>query len=213
MRRDILEAIADDIGRRPVDALASFQAWDGGGRRRLDGMSKGRRSDIDREQRAWEKANKAELAKFEARHKWAKFESAHPERVRAALAKWRAEHADHLRQYRAAYAQEHRDREREWKRRTQARDKADPARAARRKATLARHRAKVKADPVLLAKLQARRARYVAKVKADPERYLAKLQDARERMVQRYVPKNTRNCGACGVPGHNRKTCQWRQSR
>lgn len=90
-RDDVLEVMAAEISGRPTDKLASFQSFDGDGRRRLDGMSKGRRWDIDREQRAWEKANAAELAKYECRHRWRKHEEKNPEACAKAREKWARE--------------------------------------------------------------------------------------------------------------------------
>jgi len=184
MKADILEAMADEICSRPVGALASFVTFDGD-RPRLDGMRKGTRWDIDREQREWERANHAELAKYECRHRWAQHEAKNPDRCAKALAKWTRENWARLLAYRTAYAKKHPDREREW----------------------ARHKAeKVKADPVRLAKQHAKYRRYHAKIKADPVRYEAKLKADRERALKR-PHKGTRRCGVCGVFGHNRKTC------
>lgn len=71
MRGDVLELMAEEVAGRPVDALASFTTWDDG-RRKLDGMAKGRRWDLDREHRAFEKDTLREirrLMKMRARHR------------------------------------------------------------------------------------------------------------------------------------------------
>jgi hypothetical protein len=187
-RADVLEAMAEEISQRPTDKLASFQTWDDG-RRRLDGMSKGRRWDIDREQRDWERKNKAELAKYEARFRWSKHEKAHPDRCAAALAKWVRENRDHLRAYRAKYAKDHPEQERQWGKNKRAKVKADPTRHARSVARYARYREKLKTS--------------------DPAKWAAKLKANRERKAQTRVRKHTRHCGACGATGHNRRSC-WR---
>lgn len=64
MRRDVLEVIAEEVAGRPVDALASFTTWDDG-RRRLDGMAKGRRWDLDREHRAFERDTNREVRRLQ----------------------------------------------------------------------------------------------------------------------------------------------------
>ena len=66
VRADVLEIMAEEIASHPVNALTSFRKWEGG-HSALDGMAKGTRWVIDREQLEWEKANEAELAALEAR--------------------------------------------------------------------------------------------------------------------------------------------------
>jgi hypothetical protein len=75
MRSDVLDLMADEINARPVGKLASFLAFDGSGRAKLDGMGAGKRWDIDREQREFERDSKAELQRLKCR----KFKLAHPE--------------------------------------------------------------------------------------------------------------------------------------
>lgn len=68
MRRDVLEHMAEEIGAHQADPLASFTTWDEG-RRKLDGMSRGKRWDIDREQREWERDSRADLHRLR-RKRW-----------------------------------------------------------------------------------------------------------------------------------------------
>jgi hypothetical protein len=70
---DVLEVMAEEIAGRPADPLASFTTWDGG-RRKLDGMARGRRGDIDREQRAFEKeqADLKALETWRRQQRWRK---------------------------------------------------------------------------------------------------------------------------------------------
>lgn len=63
MRAEVLEVMAEEIAGRPVDALASFTTWDDG-RRKLDGMARGRRWDIDREHRVFEKDTEREVRRL-----------------------------------------------------------------------------------------------------------------------------------------------------
>lgn len=190
-RHEVLEAMAEEISQRPTDRLASFQAFDGDGRRRLDGMRKGHRWDIDREQRDWDKNNKAELAKYEARSKWAKHEKAQPERCAVARARWASDNREHLRAYRAQYAKDHPDQERQWGKNKRAKVKSDPERHARSVARYARYREKLK--------------------KSNPAKWAAKLKANRELRAKKYVRKHTRHCGHCGDTGHNRLGCARRQ--
>jgi hypothetical protein len=90
---EILEVMAEEITGRPVDALASFVTWDDG-RRRLDGMAKGRRWDIDREQRRWEKDNAADLARYVTRRNWQRWCEQNPERAKQAARRWVPDHLE-----------------------------------------------------------------------------------------------------------------------
>ncbi|HKO84461.1 MAG TPA: hypothetical protein VJ140_07825 [Actinomycetota bacterium] len=88
MRRDVLEVMADELVERAADPVASFLSWDGDGRRRLDGMSRGRRWDLDREQRQWERENRAELRRL-YKSGW--------------LRRWRASNREKRREYDRSY--------------------------------------------------------------------------------------------------------------
>jgi hypothetical protein len=151
VRADVLEVMAEEVAGRPVDALASFVTWDEG-RRKLDGMSRGKRWDIDREHRAFEKDTDREvrrLMKLRARHKspevyraWhRRYEAEHKAR-RAQLrkqryrknrdklvAKGRAQYAKHREKRRAeslayyyAHLEERRAANREWDRKNRPRE-------------------------------------------------------------------------------------------
>jgi hypothetical protein len=193
MRRDVLEHMADEIGAHQADPLASFTTWDEG-RRNLDGMSRGKRWDIDREQREWEKANEAELAKYAARHRWSKFEKAHPERVTAAQRAWVKENRAHLRAYRKRYQEEHAEKERLWRKRQRANQKADPKRWALRQASFDRHKSKKNARAKERYRLDIEASR--AKARASSARYYAK----RPR-------EGKRRCSVCHQLGHNVRRC------
>jgi hypothetical protein len=127
--------MAEELGERAADALASFTTWDGDGRRRLDGMSKGRRWDIDREQRAWERDNRADLRRLYKSLWLARWRRAHPELARKVWASWYAAHKDEVAPANRARAKRwyHANRER-----AAARD-STPAKVAarRRRANLA----------------------------------------------------------------------------
>jgi hypothetical protein len=199
VRPDVLETMAEEIAGRPVDALASFVTWDGG-RRKLDGMAKGRRWDIDREQRQWEKDNAADLARFVARHNWHRFEEQNPERVRTAARKWVVEHWDHLLAYRNRWAKENADREREYDRRQMANTRADPVRLARYLAKQERHKPK---------KLARAKRLYWADVEASRER-------SRRHSAVYYAKQpreGKRKCTLCRNPGHNRRRCPQAKAR
>jgi hypothetical protein len=181
MRPDVLEAMAEEIAGRPVDALASFVTWDDG-RRKLDGMAKGRRWDIDREQREWDKVNRKELEQLAARRRWERFRRLNPE---------------HMAAYRKAWAAAHPEEEKEYDRRQRARVKKDPVRLAMYKARQERYREKRnaklranRADPVWLARERARRRK-----------------NAMKSYTKRYKPEGKRKCTLCGKPGHNRVRC------
>lgn len=79
MRSDVLDLMAEEIASRPVSKVASFLAFDGAGRAKLDGMGAGRRWDIDREQREFERASRVELQRLKCR----KYKLAHAEYFRA----------------------------------------------------------------------------------------------------------------------------------
>jgi hypothetical protein len=178
VRSDVLEVMAEEVAGRPVDALASFTTWDEG-RRKLDGMSRGKRWDIDREQRQWERDNAADLARFVARHNWQRWMDANPEKARGAVQRWVRANWQYLLAYRARWAKEHAEQEREYDRRQMANTRKDPVRWARYLAKQERHRAKKNA-----------RAR---------ERYLANYAT---------LPREgKRKCTLCRRPGHNSLTC------
>jgi hypothetical protein len=194
MRPDVLELIAEEVAGRPVDALASFVTWDDG-RRKLDGMAKGRRWDIDREQRQWEKDNAADLARFVARRNWQRFTQQNPQRVKTAARKWVREHWGRLLAYRARWAKEHADREREYDRRQMANTRADPVRLARYQARQERHKLKKRAKE---------NARYWGNVEASRER-------SRRNSATYYAKQpreGKRKCSLCRKPGHNVLRCQ-----
>jgi hypothetical protein len=194
VRADVLEVMAEEVAGRPVDALASFVTWDEG-RRKLDGMSRGKRWDIDREQREWERANAADLARFVARRNWQRWMDAHPDKAKGAARSWVREHWGHLLAYRARWAKENADREREYDRRQMAATRADPVRLARYQARQDRHKAK--------------------KRKRAKERYWANLEASRARNrlhAAAYYAKRPREgkrrCTLCRKPGHNRIRCK-----
>ena len=66
MRADVLELMAEEILGRPVSDLASFTSFDGDGRRKLDGMSKGKKWDVLRggDERKFERATKVEIKRL-----------------------------------------------------------------------------------------------------------------------------------------------------
>jgi hypothetical protein len=193
MRQDVLEHLAEEIGAHQADPLASFQTWDDG-RRKLDGMSRGKRWDIDREQREWEKANEAELAKYAARWRWRQHEEAHPERVQAANAAWVKANRAHLRAYRKRWAQEHRERELEYCRRKQANRRADPSRWALYLARQERHKAK-------------KRAHAYEHYRLDLEASRARKRVNAARWYAKQPREGKRRCSVCRQGGHNRIRC------
>jgi hypothetical protein len=132
VRRDVLELLAEEVGGHPVDALASFQSWEDG-RRRLDGMAKGRRWDIDREQRQWERDSRAELRRLAKRDE----QRRHRDRYRVRYLRWAAAHRDHLVSYWRWYWRQPENvvRARERQRRKGLAEKADPQRYAKRMAS------------------------------------------------------------------------------
>jgi hypothetical protein len=193
VRRDVLEHMADEIGAHQADPLASFQTWDEG-RRKLDGMSRGKRWDIDREQREWEKANEAELARYAARHRWSNFEKAHPERVTAAQRAWVRENRAHLAAYRKRWAKMNAAKERAYARRKHAKRKADPKRWAVFHARMKRHKAK---------KLARAKVRYRLDIEASRARSRANA----ARWYAKQPREGKRRCSVCRQPGHNVKRC------
>lgn len=193
MRPDVLEVIAEEIAGRPVDALASFTTW-GEGRRKLDGMAKGRHWDIDREQRQWESDNAAYLGKFVARHNWQRFTEANPERISKAARKWVLAHWDHLLAYRNRWAKENADREREYDRRQMANTRADPARLARYQAKQERHKPK-------------KAARAKKRYWADVEASRARNRKNAATYYAKQPREGKRKCTLCRKPGHNRRRC------
>ena len=193
MRRDVLEHLAEEIGAHQAEPLASFTIWDEG-RRKLDGMSRGKRWDIDREQREWERDNAAELAKYEARRNWAKHERTHPEQVDEAHRRWVKTNRQHLLAYRRTWAAANVERERKYGRRKHAKRKKDPKRWAVFKARQDRHKPKKNAKAS---------AAYWAL--SDAERR-ARNQEHHQRFY-RYKPKGKRRCSVCRQPGHNVKRC------
>lgn len=193
VRRDVLELMAEEISGRPVDALASFTSWDDG-RRKLDGMAKGKRWDIDREQRSWERDNAADLARFVARHNWQKWMDAKPEKAKGAVQRWVLANLAHLRAYRAQWAKDHADKEREYDRRQMANTRADPVRLARYLAKQKRHRPR---------KNSRARERYRENLEEERARNRAKM----ARWHAKQPRDGKRKCSACGKPGHNRRSC------
>lgn len=85
MRPDVLELMAEELSERAASPLDSFTVWDNG-RRKLDGMAKGRRWDIDREQRAFEKANAKQMITLKVR-RWRQLNPAKAKASRKATRK------------------------------------------------------------------------------------------------------------------------------
>lgn len=191
--REVLELLAEEIGARTTDPLASFTTWDEG-RRKLDGMSRGSRWDIDREQRDWEKANAAELAKYVARQNWSKFEKAHPERVTAAQRAWAKENRAHLAAYRKRWALANVDKERLYGQRKHAARKRDPKRWAVWLARQERHKAK-------------KRERSKLRYRQDLEASRARSREHSAAYYAKQPREGKRKCTRCGRPGHNRRRC------
>lgn len=103
-RSDVLELMAEEVSGHAVDALASFVTWDGG-RRKLDGMARGRRWDIDREHRAFERDTQREirrLQKLRARRR-------RPEVYRVQRRRYEAEHKARRRELRLKRYRKNRD--------------------------------------------------------------------------------------------------------
>lgn len=141
MRPDVLELIAEEIAGRPVDALASFVTWDEG-RRKLDGMARGRRWDIDREQKAFERDSKRELRLLAKRDEQRRHRDAYLARYK----RWAKANQGHLKTYWTWY----------W---------SQPENAARQRARCRRKRIAEKADPVRYAKRLASWRAYHARQK------------------------------------------------
>ncbi len=136
MRSDVLELMADEINSRPVGRLASFVAFDGAGRAKLDGMGAGKRWDIEREQRDFERASKTELRKLSKRNTNRKYAAAYNESSKAWSKANRARRTKYEREYRLA----HKEKEAIRIAKRTERQKADPVRWARRLATWRRYR-------------------------------------------------------------------------
>lgn len=136
---DVFEVMAEEVGGHPVDALASWRVLDDG-RPRLDGMAKGRRWDIDREQRAFEKASKAELRRLAKRDE----QRRHRDQYLARYKRWAKANADHLKSYWRWYwsLPENAERQRKRQRKKRVAEKADPVRYAKRLASWRAHRAR-----------------------------------------------------------------------
>lgn len=191
MRPDVLELIAEETGGRPVSVYARLPSLMDEGKSRLDGMAKGRRWDLEREQRQWEKANAADLARFRARRNWQRFDDANPERMKTWRKKWTASNWSHLLAYRNRWAKKNAAREREYDRRQMANTRADPVRLARYQARMDRHKAKKNA-----------RAK---------ERYWSDVETSHALNRKYYARRprvGKRKCGLCRQAGHNRRRCK-----
>lgn len=135
MRSDVLEVMAEEILGRPVGKLASFWAFDDGGRRHLDGMAQGRKWDLDREQQAFQRANKLELRKLGKRNTNRRYAAVYNETSKV----WSKANRAYRTAYEKAYWAARKERLRELQRAKRARQKADPARWALVLARQARH--------------------------------------------------------------------------
>ncbi len=93
MRPDVLEVIAEEIAGRLVDPLSSFLVWDSG-RPRLDGMSRGTRRDIDREQREFDEANRGDFARLMASQRRRRYYKRNRDKVLARATRYHAEHRE-----------------------------------------------------------------------------------------------------------------------
>lgn len=179
MRGDVLELMADEVAARAADPLASFISWEDG-RRKLDGMSRGRRWDIDREQREFER----EGEKLFASLRWRR---------------WYAKNADAFAAYRKAWAAANRSKERGYSKRKHARRKKDPKRWAVHLARAERHRAKksARAKARYQANLEAARARGRAHARNSYARHY-KPEGKRKCSLCRLPGHNSRRCHAVG---------------
>lgn len=175
--------MAEELDQRRVDVLASFVAWDEG-RRKLDGMSRGKRWDIDRESRR-EKLETEALCKRLSFRRWY-----HDRGGQALIAAW---------------CKANRDRRNAWQRAWRA---LNPQKTkAYCKVSYARHRTARKAAGRVRAKAWYRankdRARQYAKKNAAQLRSWHNARYA----AKRGSKVRHRPCGACRKPGHNRRTC------
>jgi hypothetical protein len=122
--------MADEISAHPVGSLASWLVVDDG-RPRLDGMARGRRWDIDREQKAWERENRAELLRLARRDEHKRHTAGYARRWQAFYARNRARLIAKANQ-----------------RNKKLQAARDPRWLARARARAARWRERLRADPV-----------------------------------------------------------------
>jgi hypothetical protein len=190
--------MAEEVAGRPVDALASFTSWDDG-RRKLDGMAKGRRWDIDRESRAL----KRETEKLCDRLRYKRWLAANKDRAKAYWREyWR-------RPENAARARERQKRKR-------GAERKSPARWAKRLASFERHKAKkrARAKERYRANLEASRERARRNAAKYYRRHREEiLARAKERDRKCRPREGKRRCSACGQPGHNKVTCAAAEAR
>lgn len=140
MRADILELMAEEILGRPVGKLASFLRFDDG-KAKLDGMHAGKRWDVlDREQRAFDVANKAELRKLSKRNTNRRHATAYNESSKA----WSKRNRKYRTAYEKAYWAARKETYSKQQKAKRARQKADPIRHAKVLARFKRYRANKK---------------------------------------------------------------------
>jgi hypothetical protein len=122
MRPEVIELLAEELSERAAPAIASFETWDDG-RKKLDGMSRGRKWDLEHES----KAEKAEAQRLYQSLRWKR---------------WYAKNKKHAAAYRRKWAAENRDKEREYARRKHRARKKNPKRWATWLARQERHKPK-----------------------------------------------------------------------
>jgi hypothetical protein len=176
-RADVLELLAEELGARAAHPLASFTTWDGDGRRKLDGMSRGRRWDIDRELREEKRATEKLIGLL----RWKR---------------WYAKNKGAFAAYRKRWGQENKEKERAYGRLKHKRRRKDPKRWAVFKARQARHLPKklARAKERYWADVEASRARNRA---ASARYYLKRKREGTRRCSTCGQPgHNRRRCGA-----------------